>query len=145
EQRDVVAPLSQRRDADDDDPQTVEEVLAEFPFRDLRLEIGVRGGDDARVDRHRVVRADPLDLPLLQRSEELHLRLERKIADFVEKNRALVGRLEEADARGDGAGERAAGVAEKLALHEVDGDRRAVDSKKWPIGAVRMLVDGARD
>ena len=41
---------------------------------------------------------------------------------FVDEQRAVVGQLEAADARGDGAGERALHVAEQLGLDEALGN-----------------------
>ena len=45
----------------------------------------------------------PLDAALLQDAQELHLHRQRHVADFVEKERALVGLLEAALALADGA------------------------------------------
>ena len=50
EQRDVLAPLAQRRQRDRDDVDAVEEILAERSRLDRLGEIAVRGGDDAHVD-----------------------------------------------------------------------------------------------
>ena len=52
---------------------------------------------------------------------------ERHVADLVEEERAAVRGLELADAPLVGAGERAALVAEELALEELVRDRRAVE------------------
>ena len=38
--------------------------------------------------------AEPLELPLLQDAQELHLRRGREVADLVEEERAAVGQLE---------------------------------------------------
>ena len=67
------------------------------------------------------------------------------VADFVQKHGAGVGLLEFAGLGDVGAGERALLVAEQLALHQIFGDRGAVDLDERPVRARRMLMDRARD
>ena len=50
---DFVAPFAQRRDAEADDVEAVEEVFAEASVADRVFEVGVGGGDDADVDGQR--------------------------------------------------------------------------------------------
>ena len=73
QQRDVLAPLAQRRQRDRDDVQAVVEVLAELAFLDHLAQVGVGGRDDARVELDRARLADALDLPLLERAQQLGL------------------------------------------------------------------------
>ena len=126
QQRNVLAPLGERRDDELDDAQPVVEILAELPGAHRRLEILVGGGEHAHVDLERLVAADALELALLQRAQQLGLRLERHVADLVEEQRAAVGGLELAFAARDGAGEGAALVAEQLALDQLAAERGAV-------------------
>ena len=91
------------------------------------------------------LRADRVDLALLQRAQQLHLRVERQLADLVEEQRAAVGLLELADALVDGAGEGALLVAEQDAFDQVFGDGAAVDRDERLAGAVAFALDGARD
>src|SRR5205814_822616 len=93
----------------------------------LLREIGGGRGEDAGVDRDGARRAEPADLAVDEDAQELHLELERQLADLVEEQRAAVGGLEQADAVGRGIREGAFRVAEQLALEEVLGDRAAVD------------------
>ena len=129
EQRDVLAALAQRRQrrpADHVEP--VVQVLAEAPRLDLVGEVAVGRGDDARTSTRRASSCRrPADLALLQHAQQLGLQLERQLADLVEEQRAAVGLLEQAArARAVGAGERAAHVAEQLALDSsVSGSARS--------------------
>ena len=109
------------------DVEAVVEILAEAAGADLLLEVAVGRGDDADVDLLGLAVADAEDDALLQRAEELHLEVQRQLADLVEEERALVGRLELAGPRRDRAGEGALHVAEELALDQVLGDGAAVD------------------
>ena len=63
--------------------------------------------------------ADALEGVLLQDAQELHLEVQRHLADLVEEQRAAVRRLEAAHAVAHRAGERAAHVAEQLALEQL--------------------------
>ena len=56
----VLTPLAKRGHVDRDDPQAVVQVLAELLTSDHRLEVAMRGRDDADVDRHRAPASDPL-------------------------------------------------------------------------------------
>ncbi len=104
----------------------------------------MRRRDDAHVDFLARRRADALERSLLQHAQQLGLQVERQIADFVEKQRPAMRQLESPLAGRDGARERAAGVAEELALDQRRRQGGAVDDHErvGPAGSVR--VDGAR-
>ena len=76
-------------------------------------------------------RLDPTGhhLPLLERGQQLGLEMERQIADFVEEQGAVVGRLEPPHAVAGGAGEGALDVAEQLGLEQAFGGRAKVDRR----------------
>ena len=130
---------------DVDDVEPVVEVLAEAPGADLVLEDAVGRGDDADVDLLGLAVADAEDDALLQRAQQLHLQVERQLADLVEEERAAVGRLELAGPRRDGAGEGALHVPEELTLDEVLGDGAAVDDDERPVrrGCERRWISRA--
>ena len=66
------------------------------PRLDLGGQVAIGGGDHARIDANGLRAAHALELLLLQHAQQLHLRLERQLADFVEEDRAAVGELEAA-------------------------------------------------
>ena len=76
--------------------EAVVEILAEPAGLDLLLEVAVGGGDEAHVDVDGLDAADALELALLQRAQQLHLHLDRDLADLVEEEGAAVGQLEAA-------------------------------------------------
>ena len=137
EGRQVLRALAQGRHADRDHGEPEEEVLAEAALLDLLLEVLVGGGDDAHVHLDRLLRADALDLALLQHPQHLGLGAQAHVADLVEEDRALVGQLELADLLLGRPGERALLVAEQLALDQLLGDRGAVhlDERLVPAGS----------
>ena len=139
--RDVLAPLAQRHQVELQDAEAVIEIAAETAGRRLDGEVAVGRGNHADVGLSRLERADALDFAVLDRAQQLGLQRQRQLADLVEKQRAVVGVLEQADLGVGGAGERAAHVAEQLALEQrlddggaVDGDR-AADRVAGPAGA----------
>src|SRR5262249_42491371 len=94
--------------------------------------------------RQRLRGAERGERLLLEHAEELHLKVERQLADLVEEERPAGGGGEPAHARLGGAGERALHVAEELRLHERLGDRAAVHRDERHLGAPALEVDAAR-
>ena len=125
-ERDLVAPLAQRRHRRFDDLEPVVEVLAELAAQHHRLEIAVGGRDHAHVDVDLLVAAKLGELGVLQDVQQLGLQRRLHLADLVEEDRAGVRLLELADARRRGAGEGALLVAEQLALEQLRRQRGAV-------------------
>ena len=81
----------------------------------------------------------------MQRAQQLGLQHERQLAQFIEKKRAMIGELEQADAPAVGAGERAALVAEKFALQQTLGNRAAIDRNEWTLRRTAAAMNAAGD
>src|SRR3569623_1103245 len=145
EQRDVIRALLEIGRADRHDVQAEVEVLAERPFLDHLLEVAVRRGDDAAIRPQALLAADARELAGLQHAQHLRLRRQCHVADLVEEARAAGGNLEQAALLRDGAGERAALVAEQLALDQLGRDRLAVDLGERAAAHRAVAVDRARD
>ena len=60
------------------------------------FQITVRGGDHADIDLHITDAADAADFVFLQYAQEFGLQEGGEFADFIEENRAAVGRFEQA-------------------------------------------------
>jgi hypothetical protein len=123
----VVGPAAQRRQFDRHHGEAVIEVFAERTGGDHRHQIAVGGRDDPAIERDFLGPADAADTPGLQRAQQAGLRLERHVADFVEKQGAARGLLELADLARHGAGESAFLVAEQLAFDQLVRDGGGVD------------------
>ena len=136
-------PVAQRREVDLDDAQPVVEVLAESPLGDELLQVAVRRRDDPDVDLLGVGGAERTDLAVLEHAQQPDLHAGLRLADLVEKDRAAVGDLEEALLVGMGTGERAALVAEELALEQRLGQRAAVLGHELLVPARARIMDGA--
>ena len=93
----------------------------------------------------RAVAADALERAFLQHPQELHLHGEAHVADLIEEERAALGEFEASLAGGERAREGALLVAEEFALEQIRRDRPAIDRHERVRGALRELVDVARD
>jgi len=127
EEGDVLPPLGERRDADREHLEAVEEILADAALGDRLLEVDVGRGDDAQVRAQRLRAAERGVLLRLQEVEELRLRRVRELADLVEEERAALGAFDLARDAPRGGGVRAGERPEELALDERLGQRRAVE------------------
>ena len=116
------------------------EVVAEGAFGDHLLQRTVGRGDDPRPSRPRRVAADPIDLFLLQHTQDLGLGLGRHVADLVEEKRSAVSRLELAGPRLH-TGCHTAFDPEELRLEEVTRQGRTIDRHQVLARPRRGLVD----
>ena len=92
QQQDVVAALAQRRDADLNDVEPVEQIFAEQSIGDALTQIAIRRGDQPHVGVTRGrVRADRLNLARLGETQQHRLHAQAHLPQFVEEERAAVG------------------------------------------------------
>src|SRR5205085_10151916 len=123
----------------------VEEILAEPAVARGRLEVAVRGRDQANVDGDLRGAADARDHLALEDAQELGLHRRRDLADLVEEARAAARGLEEPELLALGTGERAALVTEQLALEQRLGKRGAVELHERPGAPARAAMDRLGD
>src|SRR6266568_4950399 len=127
QQRNVLAPLAQRRQAQADHVEAVEQIFPEQALAHPLLEVLVRRGDDADAGTNRLMAADPVEMAVGEDAQQPRLQFRWHIADLVEEQRAAFGLLETAAPLRVGAGEGASFVAEQFGLEQVAGNRRGVD------------------
>src|SRR5581483_1865721 len=101
--------------------------------------------DQAEIDLDRLLAAHGIDLAFLKGAQQLDLRIERKLADLVEKERALVRLDELAGTLLGRSGKRALLVTEQDALDEILRDGAAVEGDEGLAGAGAFALDRARD
>ena len=92
----------------------------------------------------RFIAAEALEAPFLEHAQQLGLCHQRHVADFIEEERAAVGKLQAPRLAIVGAGEGAFFVAEDFRLEQAVGQGRAVDRLEIFGRASRQLVDHAR-
>ena len=89
--RDIVAARPQWRQLQPQGAQAVEQIGAKAAPLNRLLQVVVGGADDAKVDRHRLLPADPGDGLLFQRAQQPGLQVQRHFADLIQKQGAAVG------------------------------------------------------
>ena len=145
EQRNVLRPLPQRRDADVEGAEPVVKVRTKTAVADGVLQIGVARREDADVDRDLLHTADRADGALLKRAQQLRLDLQLHLGNFVEQQRAALRRLEHAELSARlRAGERALHIAEKLGIERIGVEGGAVEREEHAAGAGACVMDGLR-
>ena len=146
QERDVLGAFAQRRHPNREHVQPVEQIGAKGALLNHLLEVLVRRGDDSHIDRRcAAAAAQPLDLLLLERSEQFGLQFQRQVADFVEKQRAAVRGLKSTDGLCDRAGKCASLVAEEFAFEQPGGNRGAVHRHEPLVPARAGIVNRPRN
>jgi len=108
-------------------------------------QIAVGGRDDANVDARRAGAADRFELAFLEDAEELGLKLERDISDFIEKHCAAIGQGEAANVRIEGAGESAAFMAEEFIFEKASRHGSTVHFDEIAASTRAEFVDSTGD
>ena len=85
----VFLAVAQRGHHDRENVQAVIKILAELPGLHHLDHVAVGGRDQADVDLDRAARADRVDLALLDRTQELHLHVERQFGHLVEEQYSI--------------------------------------------------------
>src|SRR3984957_2748321 len=145
EERDIFFALAQGRDEKRNHVEAVEKIFAKISPGDFFFEIFVGGGDHADIDGGQFFAADRSEALFFERAQNLGLRLQAHVSDFVEKERTSAGLLEFTFFVGGCARERSFVVTEEFALDEIFGDGGAVDLDESLILAQALAVDGVGD
>ena len=98
-QRDqIFLVLAQRRQLNVEDIQTVEQIVAQMALGDRVLRLFIGRSQHAHIDRGFALAAQAAQLAVFEHAQQLRLRADRHLADFVEQQRAAFGQFEAADA-----------------------------------------------
>ena len=127
EQRNIAAPLTERRQLEPQHAQAVEKIGAEGAALYERGKIDVGRGDEPHVDRSLDARPSARERPVVQHPKQRALCARRQALHLVQKDGASTRLGEQARPRRVRIGERAALVAEELVFQQCVGQRRAVD------------------
>ena len=140
----IFTPLAQRRQAQANHIEPVEQVLAESAVLHPLLQILMGGRNHPHIGFHRAMTAHPVEMAVAEHPQQPGLQVKRHIADLVQKQSATVGLLKAASAHGLGAGKGAALMAKQLGLQQVLRNGCSVDGHKRPVGTRRVLVQRTR-
>ena len=143
--RNIFAPLTQRRDINRENIDAIVEVVAKSAVGHHRPEVAVCRRNYADVNADLVSTTDPPDLSFLQGTQELCLHGNVKLGNFVEKERAPVRDLEKALLLGVGAGELTLLMSEEFRLEQIFVYGSTVYRLKHLLGSRRLIVGGPRN
>src|SRR5207248_10319083 len=111
EQGNILPAVTQAGELNGDDVEAVEKVFAKSTLFDPVFKRLVGGGHDAHINKNGSVVADAADLALLQYPQETTLEHCGHRADFIKKDGAAIGLLEETLFVVDSAGKGASAMA----------------------------------
>src|SRR5579862_18793 len=145
QQRNIFSALAEGREFDGDYVQPIKKIFAEATIAYSLAQVYVGGGDDAHVHLYFLHSTEMHELAILQDTKYLGLRVQAHGGDLVEKQRALVGHLEQTFFRSNGAGERTFHVAEEGRFEEIGRHGACVDGNKGTVVPGRIQVQGFGD
>ena len=135
EQFHIAGALAQRRQIDAEHAQPVEQVGAETAGGHQVAQRSVAGADHPHIHLARLRGAHAPHFAALQHAQQARLKRRAGGGQFVQEQRAAVGRFEQAAALHGRAGEGAARVAEQLRFQQRIGEAGAVHREEGPRGA----------
>ena len=141
----IVRPLAQGGNGDGKDIEPVVKVFAEDALGHGFRHVAVGGGNDADVERHRLLAADPLDLSFLQHAQQLGLQAHLHLGHFVEEQGAILCLFELAGLRLLRPGESPFFIAEQGGFEQAIRNGGAVDGNERPHLARRIAMNEASD
>src|SRR5205823_5248730 len=112
------------------------EALLFYKFSEVLL----RCHDDSTVDRYQLIRAQALDLSLLQHTQQFGLERHWQALDLIQEERPTVCPLDLSYPPPGRAGERPRLIAEHLAFEQLLGNTTAIDRDKLTLASNRLLM-----
>src|SRR5712691_10064461 len=145
EERDILSPLTKRRDGKGDDVQPIKDVFAESALAHQRFEVLVRGRHHSRVHRDRLTGSHGAYFTILERAKQLHLEGGAHLADLVEKHRPALRLFEQPLLADAGPGEGALDVTKVLRLQEVFGECATLQRAQGSLSSAAGPVNRPRN
>src|SRR4029077_5499142 len=137
--------LAERWQRNGENIQPIVQILSEFTVTDHLPQISIGCRDNTNIDSRCARAAYGLELALLEDTEQLGLKLQRHVSDFIKKQCASVRQRKPADMGIDSSGKGSAFVPEKLTFEKTSWHRRTVYFDEIPAAARAELVNRARD
>ena len=135
QQQRVALAFTQRRQRHGQHVDAEQQVLAEQAARNLRLEVDVRGRNEAHVGLFDARAAQGTVAAVVHKTQQRGLRARAQRIHLVEKERATLGQADDTTAVALGVGVSAAHVAEELGLQQAVGQGTAIDGHEGPAAA----------
>ncbi len=145
EGRNVFPSIAQRRHRDRKNIQPIVQVAAKLLRLNHRLQILVCRSNQAHVDSDGLGAAQPLELLLLQNSEQFRLQLQWNFSNLIKKNRAFVGQFKSPGFLHDGPGEGPSLMPKQFTFQKAGGYGGTVQLDEGPFAAATEAMDGPGD
>src|SRR5262249_38290860 len=141
----IPFPFAERREIDRESIQPVVQIFAEFSVSDHLFQVLVGCGNHPNINPGSTGAADGLKLTFLEHAEQLGLKLQWHVSNFVEKESATICKREPADMGIDCACKSSSFVPKELAFEKASRHGRAVHLHQVSASARAELVDRSRD
>src|SRR5262249_49492140 len=109
------------------------------------LKVDVGGGDQAKLGFDGFATADALDFALLNGAQQFRLKIQSKVTNFVEKQRAVRSELELSELLPMRPRKRSALMTKQRALGELAGNRRKVDRDERRFRVASLAMNQSRE
>src|SRR5260221_13441250 len=93
QQGDVAKALTQRRQVNGQDVETVEQIFTKAPLLHRGKQVPIRRSNHTNLDTHRLIAADRFKLALLEDAQQFDLQLWAHLSDLIQKKRTTVSKL----------------------------------------------------
>src|SRR4029077_6788952 len=143
--RNIRLSLAERWQRNRENIQAIVQILSEFTVTDHLPQISIGWRDDTNIDACGTGAAYSLELALLEDTEQLGLKLQWHVSDFIKKQCASVRQRKTADMRIDRSRKGSAFVPEKLTFEKAGRHRRTVHFDEIPATARAEFVNRAGD
>ncbi len=144
QQRNIFAPLPQRRHVERHDIEAIVKIGTKGSRTRCFFQIAIGSGNQPDIEFDGTRSAHPLKFPLLQNSQQLGLHGDGQLSDFIQKNRAALSHLKLSLFLRDGARESSSFMSEQFALQQGLSDGGAVNGDKRFVGAAAIGVNRSR-
>src|SRR5581483_261893 len=141
----ILGALAQGRQQNRNHVDPVVEIGAELAVGDRFLEVAICRAYQPHVNPNRPHAADSFELALLERAQELGLKRGRRVADFIEEERAAMSLFETALMFAHRPGERAFLVSEQFGFDQRLRECRTVHLHEGSVLAGTKIVNRPRD
>src|SRR3954447_24663759 len=145
EQRNIACPFAKRREPDWKHVQPIIQVHSEPLFSHHTLKILVRSGNYPHIDASRLRTPESFELLFLNHAQELGLKLDRQLANFVQEKRTTMGGLKPTYSLCQGPSKGTSLMSKELALDQRGRDCRTVECYEPLLASGASVMNGSSD
>src|SRR6202021_1692856 len=145
QQWDVLASLTKWWYLNRKNIEPVKQILAELIVADHHRQISMGRRDKANIDMNGLVAAQPLEFLFLQRAQQLRLQLQTNVADFIQEQSAVIGKLQTSALLHQSASECTLFVSEQFAFDKPGWNGGAIEPYECSLSSWAEALEGARN